>query len=172
MRPQSGYEQAAVYWREKYEYERARREHAEDQLKSLKRDDTLDLKIKAAFGVPPGVASLLAIMVSSPPGHIAKQMIFDLLPKRSDARDVKLVDVLVCKAREALRKHGLGDVITTVWGHGYALSHAGRDAINAHINAHRQPSTFTKINEDEDCFNNLATFDRQPTTKQKQRAVG
>ena len=172
--PQSGYEQAAIYWREKYEYERARREYAEGQLKAYVPKQSLEIELKSALQIAPGVAAVLAILMQSPPGHIAKQAIFDIMPKRSDAQGLKLVDVLVCKARDALRKRGLGEPIQTIWGHGYSITVAGKEAIHAHIDAHygRTKTPLRKINLYEDRINEQAIIGIQPSRQGRKRAVG
>mgnify|MGYP000199170710 CR=1 FL=1 len=135
--PQSGYEQAAVYWRNKYEYERARREELEERIRNLHhihRDPAG--RLAESFRMQPGAAKVLSILLEHSPSPMAKSVLFDWMPKNRDGRDLKLVDVYICKVREALRKNGIEHAVTTVWGYGYGVSSEGRAAIYAHMDAH------------------------------------
>lgn len=44
-----------------------------------------------------------------------------------DETNPKMVDVIICHLRKKLRKHGVE--IKTIWGHGYSLDDADREAI-------------------------------------------
>lgn len=122
----NGYEQAAVYWRE-------RAEAAEAELTFLKETSKGNAQIIAhAMRIPMQPASCLEILMRSAPRAVSKTYLTENMTHTWDFADrVKLADVVICKLRKLLRSKGLPDAIETVWGYGYALSaSAARQLVN------------------------------------------
>lgn len=71
--------------------------------------------------VTPAEMALLAHLAKHYPNIVSHGRLLDALPARdhADPREIKLVDVYVCKLRKKL--DGLGVVIETHWGRGYSL---------------------------------------------------
>lgn len=113
---QSGYAQAAAYWRE-------RAEAAEAELRYLKETAKSNAQIVAhALGMQLQPASCLEILMRKAPEAVSKRHLTNGMVHTWDFEDrAKIADVVICKLRKFLRTKGYPDAIKTVWGFGYAL---------------------------------------------------
>jgi two-component system, cell cycle response regulator CtrA len=65
------------------------------------------------------ILQLLALRRGS---TVTREVMMNHLYGGRDEPDIKIIDVFVCKLRRKLRKHDMGDFVTTVWGRGYQLA--------------------------------------------------
>jgi two-component system cell cycle response regulator CtrA len=71
-------------------------------------------------------AKVLGIIARHRGDCVTKEMIFDDLYGGEQDREIKIVDVMICKVRRKLLKATGGlDVIKTVWGRGYSFDQNG-----------------------------------------------
>lgn len=155
----TGYEQAAVYWRE-------RAEAAESELSFLKHSARGNSQIIAhSMRIAMQPASCLEILMRNAPRPVAKTYLIEHMAHTWDFADrAKLADVVICKLRKLLREHGLPNAIQTVWGYGYALdASAARQLVNEVLTPEIDVKDSLTIN---------LTSDRQSPYADKKRAVG
>jgi DNA-binding winged helix-turn-helix (wHTH) protein len=119
----------------------ARCEELEEEVAYLKselgliHDATLVDQIKRALGIRPGPAHLLMALYRASPGRtVSRWHLLESLPP-ADRPDDSIVNVYVCKLREALGD----DAIVTVWGTGYRLADHARARVAALLNPASQP---------------------------------
>lgn len=91
----------------------------EGQVHALQEALTGDITPHVAFGLTPTEATIFSILVHR--GKSTKTQIWNALYglRPDDGAEMKIVDVLVCKARKKLSKFGIR--IETLWGFGYAI---------------------------------------------------
>lgn len=65
--------------------------------------------------------SFLSLLATRPGALVTKISIMEHLYGGRDEPEPKIVDVFACKIRKKLKGYGLGDLIVTEWGRGYAL---------------------------------------------------
>jgi DNA-binding winged helix-turn-helix (wHTH) protein len=65
--------------------------------------------------------SFLSLLATRPNALVTKLSIMEHLYGGRDEPEMKIVDVFACKIRKKLKGYGLGDLIVTEWGRGYAL---------------------------------------------------
>lgn len=83
--------------------------------------------VKAATGLSDGPARVLLALYRAKGRALAKHQILDAVPAQRtvDDRDPKLVDVWVCRVREAT----FPDAIKTIWGQGHAITPEGAELV-------------------------------------------
>jgi len=137
---QSGYAQAASYWRE-------RAEAAEAELAFLKETAKSNSQAVAqALRIQLQPASCLEILMRKAPEAVSKQHLTSGMVHTWGFEDrAKITDVVICKLRKYLRTRGYPDAIETVWGFGYALdAHVAKALANETLSPVKNPSTDKK----------------------------
>ncbi|MBV9994517.1 MAG: helix-turn-helix domain-containing protein [Caulobacteraceae bacterium] len=88
--------------------------------------------LRAAFGLTPSQAELLAILYRTRRRLVSRRLLNEMVSEApGGARDERIIDVWTCKLR---RKLGEG-AIATLWGHGYRLTEAGIVQVEAALRA-------------------------------------
>lgn len=107
----------------------AENDELRERVIQLERAMTSDYDRMPIGGLTSSEAVVLAVIVSTTNGA-SKSRIFEALYAMRSSRDLpepKIVDVMVCKLRKKL--DALGVEIETIWGWGYRLSPASREAL-------------------------------------------
>lgn len=108
-----------------------------DDLRKIvlgRKDEDEYLLLMATFNFTPTETRLVQALYSVD-RPMSKNALLDSL---YDGRDIdeqpegKILEVLVCKAR---KKMGAGEYIKTIWGRGYEMTDAGRQALTARMEA-------------------------------------
>lgn len=82
-----------------------------------------EIDFHSSWNLPPREARVLRLLLNAGPKGLSKDDIMTgLYGEDADtAPDIKVIDVFVCKLRSKLAFHGIGEVIETLWGYGYAI---------------------------------------------------
>ena len=122
--PQSGYEQAAIYWRE-------RAEAAEAELAFLKESTGGNTQMIAShLGISMQPASILSILIRNAPRAVSKTYLMEHMSHTWETSGrQKTADVQICRLRKLLAARGLAGAIKTLWGFGYSIDASAAEQI-------------------------------------------
>ena len=115
----------------------------------LTKDATLLAEIKDRLGLKPAEAALLQVLYSAPIGRVTRNWtLLEQLPSKGAGsdRDLKIIDVYICRIRKALRAAFDIDGVETVHSLGYRLSSEARLRLSSLLEK-PQPQEHTH-----DCF--------------------
>lgn len=96
-------------------------------------------RLRRHFGLANGDAELLHALYAAKGRVVTRMQCMDATSSRPDRedddRDLKMIDVRICRIRKPLGK----DAILNVWSTGYRLSPEGIARVGAAINPNQQP---------------------------------
>lgn len=100
-------------------------------------DETRRFACMSLFKIPRTQAVVLLALLSRPSAK-REYLHTALLNARTNQDEketkIKMVDVVLCNLRNRMKQHGIE--IETIWGEGYQLTEASRDAINNALKQH------------------------------------
>lgn len=76
-------------------------------------------------------ARMLLGLYDASPKMLSKQRLHDMRQFNANDAQIKLVDVVICKIRQKLRRRGFFSAIETAWGSGYYMPAHAKAAIAA-----------------------------------------
>lgn len=83
--------------------------------------------------------AILDLLMSRKGAVLTKEAFIEHLYNGMDVPEIKIIDVFICKLRKKLDQFGVGNLISTVWGRGYALNPPDV-ALNLIANVNRLPA--------------------------------